>query len=136
DGVIGERLQFERQGDFFRDPVDSRPDRLVFKPTGPPRDSWGPEAHKPGTKPPEPVEKAPKEPKEAKPAEPLTEEEQEALDRLRPEVGPVVVAVLAAHPTEAERYRSGKTGLLGFLIAQVMKRLAAEGRPAPPKLVS
>jgi glutaminyl-tRNA synthetase len=132
DPPIGERLQFERQGYFFRDPVDSRPDHLVFNRIVPLRDSWAPEA-KPGPKPPEPTEKAPKEAKEAKIAEPLTAEELEHLDRLRPELEPVVDAVLAAHPAEAERYRGGKVGLLGFLIAQVMKR---SGGTMPPKLVS
>ena len=43
---IGERLQFERQGYFFRDPVDSRPDHLVFNRIVPLRDSWAPEAQK------------------------------------------------------------------------------------------
>jgi len=132
DPGVGERLQFERQGYFFRDPLDSRPNHLVFNRIVPLRDSWAPEA-KPGPKPPEPTEKAPKEAKEAKAAEPLTPEEQEHLDRLRPELEPIVDAVLAAHPAEAERYRSGKTGILGFLIAQVMKR---SGGTMPPKLVS
>jgi aspartyl-tRNA(Asn)/glutamyl-tRNA(Gln) amidotransferase subunit B len=40
--------------------------------------------------------------------------------------------VLAAHPSEVERYRSGKTGILGFLVAQVMKQAG----PASPKLVN
>jgi glutaminyl-tRNA synthetase len=135
---IGERLQFERQGYFFRDPVDSRPDHLVFNRIVPLRDSWAPEA-KPGPKPPElapAVDKAPKEAKEAKVAEPLSAEEQDNLDRLRPELAPLVDAVLVAHPTEAERYRAGKTGILGFLIAQVMKRASAGGAKMPPKLVS
>ena len=30
DPALGERLQFERQGYLFRDPVDSRPGHLVF----------------------------------------------------------------------------------------------------------
>jgi glutaminyl-tRNA synthetase len=136
DPGVGERLQFERQGYFFRDPIDSRPDRLVFNRIVPLRDSWAQEVQKPAPapKPPEPA--AEKAPKEAKATEPLTAEEQEILDRLRPEIDPVVDAVLAAHPTEAERYRGGKTGLLGFLIAQVMKQAAAGGTQAPPKLVS
>ncbi len=133
DPSIGERLQFERQGYFFRDPVDSRPDHLVFNRIVPLRDSWAPETPKPAPKLPEPTEKAPKEAKEAKVAEPLTAEELEHLDRLRPELEPVVDSVLAAHPAEAERYRAGKTGILGFLIAQVMKR---SGGTMPPKLVS
>ncbi|HZF11817.1 MAG TPA: hypothetical protein VFE33_23770 [Thermoanaerobaculia bacterium] len=48
----------------------------------------------------------------------------------------MIEGVLAAHPTEAERYRSGKTGILGFLVAQVMKRVAEGGGKANPKLIS
>jgi glutaminyl-tRNA synthetase len=137
DVAIGERLQFERQGYFFRDPVDSRPDRLVFNRIVPLRDSWAQEVQKvEAPKAPEPARKAPKEQKEPKAVEPLTAEEQEQLDRLRPALAPVLDAVLAAHPTEAERYRKGQAGLLGFLIAQVMKQAAAGGGKVPPKLVS
>ena len=138
---LGERLQFERQGYFFRDPVDSSPDRPVFNRIVPLRDSWALEARKQPAAPdagkaPEP--KLPKTPKEteAKVPEPLSAEEQELLDRLRPELLPVVEGVLAAHPTEVGRYRGGQTGILGFLIAQVMKQgMPGGGRPNP-KLVS
>jgi aspartyl-tRNA(Asn)/glutamyl-tRNA(Gln) amidotransferase subunit B len=37
------------------------------------------------------------------------------------ELEPIVTRVLAAHPTQVEAYRSGKEGLLGFFIGQVMK---------------
>jgi aspartyl-tRNA(Asn)/glutamyl-tRNA(Gln) amidotransferase subunit B len=37
------------------------------------------------------------------------------------ELEPIVERVLAAHPTQVEAYRSGKEGLLGFFIGQVMK---------------
>jgi glutaminyl-tRNA synthetase len=37
----GERFQFERQGYFVVDPVDSRPDALVFNRVVELRDSWG-----------------------------------------------------------------------------------------------
>jgi glutaminyl-tRNA synthetase len=133
DPNLGERVQFERQGYFFRDPIDSRLDPLVFNRIVPLRDSWAPEAQKPAApagKPPEP--KAPKE-KEVKAPEPLTAEELEQLERMRPEVLPVVENVLAAHPAQVESYRKGKTGLLGFLIAQVIKQV--EGK-ANPKLIS
>jgi glutaminyl-tRNA synthetase len=138
DAAIGERLQFERQGYFFRDPVDSKPDHLVFNRIVPLRDSWAQEVQKvEAQKAPEPAgRRAPKEPKEPKAVEPLTAEEQEQLDRLRPELAPVLDAVLAAHSTEAERYRNGQTGLLGFLIARVMKQASAGGGKVPPKLVS
>jgi glutaminyl-tRNA synthetase len=46
DPALGERLQLERQGYFFRDPVDSKPDHLVFNRIVPLRDSWAAEAQK------------------------------------------------------------------------------------------
>jgi glutaminyl-tRNA synthetase len=137
DASFGERLQFERQGYFFRDPIDSKADHLVFNRIVPLRDSWALEAQKPASvKMPEP--KAPKAPKEAeaKVPEPLSAEEVELLEQLRPEVQPIIESVLAAHPTQVESYRKGKTGLLGFLIAQVMKQVALAGGKASPKLIS
>ncbi len=138
---MGERLQFERQGYFFRDPVDSTSERPVFNRIVPLRDTWAQEIQTrspaaPAPKPPEP--KAPKAPKEseAKVPAPLSAEEMERLERLRPELLPVVRSVLAAHPTEVERYRSGKAGLLGFLVAQVLKQASAAGGKAEPKLVN
>jgi aspartyl-tRNA(Asn)/glutamyl-tRNA(Gln) amidotransferase subunit B len=46
---------------------------------------------------------------------------------------PLVDQVLAANPDQVESYRSGKQGLLGFFVGQVMKE--TEGR-ASPKLVN
>ncbi|HEY9422409.1 MAG TPA: hypothetical protein VIW92_13410 [Thermoanaerobaculia bacterium] len=60
----------------------------------------------------------------------------ELLERLRPEVQPVVESVLAAHPTEVERYRGGETGKLGFLIGQVVKQVSKSGGKPNPKLIS
>jgi glutaminyl-tRNA synthetase len=143
DLTWGERLQFERQGYFFRDPVDSGPDRLVFNRIVPLRDSWAAESNpgskKPAAPPPKPPE--PKPAKAAKDAEPkaptpLSDDDVVELERLRPLLQPVVEAVLAAHPAEVERYRGGKSGLLGFLVAQAMKRAAEAGVQASPKLVN
>lgn len=136
DPKLGERVQFERQGYFFRDPIDARPDHLVFNRIVPLRDSWAPEAQKPAApaaKPPEP--KAPKVVEEKVP-EPLSAEDLEQLDRMRPEVLPILEGVIAAHPAQVESYRKGKTGLLGFLIAQVIKQVTAGGGKANPKLIS
>jgi glutaminyl-tRNA synthetase len=138
DPALGERLQLERQGYFFRDPVDSRPDHLVLNRIVQLRDSWAAETQKqasaaaPAPRP-APELKAPKT-QEAKAPEPLSAEERELLERLRPGLGPVVERVLAAHPNEVERYRKGQTGILGFLLAQVMKQSA--GEKPNPKLVS
>ncbi|MFL6235549.1 MAG: hypothetical protein ACJ76N_20600 [Thermoanaerobaculia bacterium] len=63
----------------------------------------------------------------------MSAEERELLERLRPGLLPVVEAVLAAHPNEVDRYRKGQIGVLGFLLAQVMKRPAEKPNP---KLVS
>jgi hypothetical protein len=131
-------LQFERQGYFFHDPVDSSPEHPVFNRIVPLRDSWAQEAQKQAPAPPVqkvPEPKAPKV-KEEKPTEPLSAEEQELLERMRPDVLPLVESVLAAHPNEVERYRKGETGKLGFLIGQVVKRAAQSGGKPNPKLIS
>jgi glutaminyl-tRNA synthetase len=140
DPEMGERLQFERQGYFYRDPVDTRPDHLVFNRTVPLRDSWAQEVQKQSpaaAAPPRPAEpkkaKAPKDTEEKAPP-PLTAEELEQLERLRAELLSTVQEVFAAHPKEVERYRAGQTGVQGFLMAQVMKRAGA-GKPSP-KLVN
>ncbi len=137
DPALGERLQFERQGYFFRDLVDSRPDRLVFNRIVQLRDSWALEAKKqaPAAAPKPPEPKAPKV-KEEKAPEPLSAEESEQLERLSPDLQPVIEGVLAAHTNEVERYRAGQTGVLGFLVAQVMKQAGRGGDKPNPKLVS
>jgi aspartyl-tRNA(Asn)/glutamyl-tRNA(Gln) amidotransferase subunit B len=48
-------------------------------------------------------------------------------------LGPIVDAVIAAHPEQVETYRGGKEGVLGFLIGQVMRE--TQGK-ADPKVVS
>jgi glutaminyl-tRNA synthetase len=136
DPALGERLQFERQGYFFRDPIDSRSGHPVFNRIVPLRDSWAPEARKPAPAP-APPPKVPKaKESEAKAPEPLSPEELEQLERVRPALLPVVQGVLAAHPREVERYRAGQTGVLGFLVAQVMKQATQGGGKPQPKLVN
>jgi aspartyl-tRNA(Asn)/glutamyl-tRNA(Gln) amidotransferase subunit B len=49
------------------------------------------------------------------------------------ELDPVIDEVIAANPKEAEQYRGGKEGLLGFFVGQVMK---ATGGKAEPRVVS
>ncbi len=49
---------------------------------------------------------------------------------------PIVEGVIAAHPNEVERYRNGQTGVLGFLMGQVMKQAAQGGGKPNPKLIS
>jgi aspartyl-tRNA(Asn)/glutamyl-tRNA(Gln) amidotransferase subunit B len=49
------------------------------------------------------------------------------------ELGPIVDAVIAAHPEQVETYRGGKEGVLGFLVGQVLKE--TQGK-ADPKVVN
>jgi aspartyl-tRNA(Asn)/glutamyl-tRNA(Gln) amidotransferase subunit B len=48
-------------------------------------------------------------------------------------LGPVIDAVIAAHPEQAETYRGGKEGVLGFFVGQVMRE--TQGK-ADPKVVN
>jgi glutaminyl-tRNA synthetase len=168
DPALGERLQFERQGYFFRDPVEAAAGRAVFNRIVALRDSWSPAAQATGGSaaaaapraqaasmpaipgqakalreagtPPAPngldASKAPRA-HEEKPAAALSVEEEAQLEQLRSELLPLVQRLLAAHPSEVERYRAGKTGVLGFFVAQVMKAAAGQGSAkANPKLVN
>jgi len=49
------------------------------------------------------------------------------------ELEPLVARILAAHPEQVESYRSGKQGLLGFFVGQVMRE--TDGK-ADPKVVN
>jgi len=40
-----------------------------------------------------------------------------------------IEVVLARHPDELDRYRGGKTALLGFFVGQVMKEMRGKGNP-------
>lgn len=45
------------------------------------------------------------------------------------ELDPVIDQVLAAHPEQADAFRAGKEGLLGFLVGQVMKETRGKANP-------
>ena len=49
------------------------------------------------------------------------------------ELDPVIDGIIAANPAQAEQYRGGKEGLLGFFVGQVMKET---GGKADPRVVS
>jgi aspartyl-tRNA(Asn)/glutamyl-tRNA(Gln) amidotransferase subunit B len=49
------------------------------------------------------------------------------------ELDPVIERIVAANPSEAEQYRGGKQGLLGFFVGQVMKET---GGKADPRVVN
>ncbi len=131
DPALGERCQFERQGYFFRDPVDSTAARLVFNRIVSLRDSWAKQRPAAEATPPPRRERGEPKPAAA-PEEPLSAEESAELAAAMPALRPVVAAVLAEHPAEVERYRGGKVGLLGFLLAQALKKA---GGSASPKLL-
>jgi Asp-tRNA(Asn)/Glu-tRNA(Gln) amidotransferase B subunit len=42
---------------------------------------------------------------------------------------PVIDGVIAANPGQAEQYRGGKQGLLGFFVGQVMKEMGGKADP-------
>jgi aspartyl-tRNA(Asn)/glutamyl-tRNA(Gln) amidotransferase subunit B len=48
-------------------------------------------------------------------------------------LGAIAKSIVAAHPKQAEQYRAGKTGLLGFFVGQLMKQT---GGSADPRLAS
>ena len=37
---------------------------------------------------------------------------------------------MAANPDKVEQYRSGKTGLMGFFVGQVMREMGGQANPA------
>jgi glutaminyl-tRNA synthetase len=45
------------------------------------------------------------------------------------QLAPIVAAVVAANAEKAEQYRSGKTGLLGFFVGQVMRETQSRANP-------
>ena len=45
------------------------------------------------------------------------------------ELGPIVASVVEANPKEAEAYRAGKEGLLGFFVGQVMRETHGKADP-------
>jgi aspartyl-tRNA(Asn)/glutamyl-tRNA(Gln) amidotransferase subunit B len=45
------------------------------------------------------------------------------------ELEPIVSAIIANNPKQAEQYRSGKTKLLGFFVGQVMKETGGKANP-------
>ena len=49
------------------------------------------------------------------------------------ELDPIIDRIIAANPGQAEQYRGGKEGLLGFFVGQVMKET---GGKADPRVVS
>ncbi|MBR2412594.1 MAG: Asp-tRNA(Asn)/Glu-tRNA(Gln) amidotransferase GatCAB subunit B, partial [Alphaproteobacteria bacterium] len=42
----------------------------------------------------------------------------------------IIDEVIAANPAQVEQYKSGKVGLLGFFVGNVMKKTAGTANPA------
>jgi len=49
------------------------------------------------------------------------------------ELDPVIERIIEANPAQAEQYRGGKEGLIGFFVGQVMKET---GGAADPRVVN
>ena len=45
------------------------------------------------------------------------------------ELDPIIDRIIAANPGQAEQYRGGKEGLLGFFVGQVMKETGGQADP-------
>ena len=45
------------------------------------------------------------------------------------ELDPIIERIIEANPAQAEQYRSGKQGLLGFFVGQVMKETGGQADP-------
>jgi glutaminyl-tRNA synthetase len=149
----GSRYQFERQGYFVSDMVDSRPGHLVYNRIVTLRDTWAKQMAKmkaasvgepattakaPPT--PAPVRRPAAAPSPgslpARPAAPPvapTPEVTAPADAVSTEaIEAAIAAVLSAYPDKVEAYRRGKTGLLGFFIGQVV---ATAGKGADPRRI-
>jgi glutaminyl-tRNA synthetase len=117
------RYQFERQGYFWRDPVDSRADALVFDRILPLRDSWAKQVEAP-------VPVAKPERKHASPAAPaarasLTPEQEEAFARWRARgVTENDAAVLARDAQLAAYLEGADSARVVALVPWVLNELA------------
>ncbi len=107
------RYQFERNGYFWQDPIDSRPEALVFNRIIGLKDNWGEaskgEIHK--------VKREAKKPKEPEAALP----ELEVSPELRASLEPSLYAILEANPDKVIAYKNGRLGLMGFFVGEAMK---------------
>jgi glutaminyl-tRNA synthetase len=115
------RYQFERSGYFWRDPVDSRPEALVFNRIVTLKDTWSKEAER---KTPDAKRRTPNAERQKELPE-LSAEQQEKLERLKSEgVGEAEALVLAREPRlEAYLTEAAKNGEIGALASWVVNDL-------------
>ncbi|MFN3265938.1 MAG: glutamine--tRNA ligase/YqeY domain fusion protein [Deinococcales bacterium] len=110
------RYQFERNGYFWQDPLDSSQQKLVFNRIIGLKDNWANES--------KPLETRPSKNKAKK-----TEEEKLPAPQLEvsPEVQamlePTLRAILKAHPDKTAAYKNGRQGLIGFFVGEAIKQL-------------
>ncbi len=123
------RYQFERAGFFWRDPVDSRPEALVFNRIITLKDTWvrKADAEPKAESKPKPEKKAEKKPEAAVPARPALSAEQEAtFTRLRGQgVSENDAHMLAREPQLAAYLDAAGPKQLGDLAPWVVNDLAA-----------
>jgi glutaminyl-tRNA synthetase len=113
------RYQFERNGYFWQDPVDSSRERLVFNRIIGLKDNWA------GVATPKKEEKRDK--KEKKPEEEKPVVVFEVNDADFAALEPALRGVLAAHPDKVAAYKNGRQGLIGFFVGEGMKMV--QGQP-------
>ncbi len=134
------RYQFERLGYFWRDPVDSTPQRLVFNRIVPLRDSWAKAEEKPthqqrraGTEAPQPARHA-----TVRPKADLAAAAQAVFARLRARgVGEADAQVLAREPALAAYFedasRNGPAGpIASWLVNELGPAIRAGNVRIPP----
>jgi glutaminyl-tRNA synthetase len=113
------RYQFERNGYFWQDPLDSSRERLVFNRIIGLKDNWA-NAAEPKTE--ERKEKKEKKPEEDKPVVAL-----EVSDEVFAALEPALRGILAAYPDKVAAYKNGRQGLIGFFVGEGMKLV--QGQP-------
>ena len=129
------RYQFERQGYFWRDPVDSREDALVFGRITTLKDSWG-KGQAAGTGGEKAAAKSPKAPKAQAAAPEFTPAETAEIERLRGlGVGHEDAITLARDEVLAEAFREAQAGSHAAQVAAwVVNDLAGQLREGQSRL--
>ncbi len=145
------RYQFERQGYFAADSVDSRPGALVYNRIVALRDSWSKKEVKEqpsgggesGSRS-EQSRRADREPEAKAAASPKPAQARDSQTVVEPpvqaapstlsaadiaEMAPLIDQIMADNPEKVAAYRQGKTGLLGFFVGQVVRAAAGEASP-------
>jgi glutaminyl-tRNA synthetase len=113
------RYQFERNGYFWQDPIDSSAGQLVFNRIIGLKDNWANVAE---PKMEDRREKREKKPEEEKPVVVL-----EVSDAEFAALEPALRGVLAAYPDKVAAYKNGRQGLIGFFVGEGMR--VVQGQP-------